>query len=77
MYKSLETRVVILAVVDLEASMDLEAVRYLGCFRARTYLVILYDGALEVGGDGEDKGDTTEEISDVFGTKVAPANIYI
>jgi hypothetical protein len=46
-FKGLESRVVILAELDPEASHDLDAVLYVGCSRARTYLVILYDRGLD------------------------------
>jgi hypothetical protein len=46
-FKGLESRVVILAEVDPEASHDLDAVLYVGCSRARTYLIILYDQGLD------------------------------
>ena len=46
-FKGLESRVVILAEVDPEASHDLDAVLYVGCSRARTYLILLYDRALD------------------------------
>ena len=42
-FKGLESRVVILAEIDPEASHLLDSVLYVGCSRARTYLVILYD----------------------------------
>jgi DNA helicase IV len=46
-FKGLESRVVILAEVEPEASRDLDAVLYVGCSRARTYLILLYDQALD------------------------------
>ncbi|MEJ2710739.1 MAG: ATP-binding domain-containing protein [Anaerolineales bacterium] len=48
-FKGLESRVVILAEVDAQAGRLLEAVLYVGCSRARTYLVVLVDEALEEG----------------------------
>ena len=45
-FKGLESRVVILAEIDPEASHLLDSVLYVGCSRARTYLVILYDRAI-------------------------------
>ncbi len=48
-FKGLESRVVILAEVDSEASHFLDSVLYVGCSRARTYLVILYDQDLDAG----------------------------
>jgi hypothetical protein len=48
-FKGLESRVVILTEVDPEASSTLDSVLYVGCSRARTYLVILYDRSLDEG----------------------------
>lgn len=47
-FKGLESRVVVLVEVDTEASKVLDMVLYVGCSRARTYLVILYDRALDI-----------------------------
>lgn len=46
-FKGLESRVVILTEVDPEASHLLDSVLYVGCSRARTYLVILYNRSLD------------------------------
>jgi hypothetical protein len=46
-FKGLESRVIILAEIDPEASHLLDSILYVGCSRARTYLVILYDRALD------------------------------
>jgi len=46
-FKGLESRVVILTEVDLESSHLLDSVLYVGCSRARTYLVILYNRSLD------------------------------
>jgi hypothetical protein len=50
--------VVILGEVDAEASRDLDAVLYVGCSRARTYLIILYERAL----DEETKAKITRTV---------------
>jgi hypothetical protein len=46
-FKGLESRVVILTEVDREASDTLDSILYVGCSRARTYLVILYNQSLD------------------------------
>jgi hypothetical protein len=55
-FKGLESRVVILAEVDPQASQGLDAVLYVGCSRARTYLITLYDGALDEGTKSKIRG---------------------
>jgi hypothetical protein len=46
-FKGLESRVVILTEVDQEASDILDSILYVGCSRARTYLVILHNRSLD------------------------------
>jgi hypothetical protein len=45
-FKGLESRVVILAEIDPDASHILDSVLYVGCSRARTYLVIVHHKAV-------------------------------